>query len=181
LIGVCVLWTALPDLAFLRVQSGQNSREQATEWMANHAQPGARAICLWQYRGDHFFCPAVPDSIELNVLTLDDESVPRRLEGDLRTEYLIVGEPIYANMERLAQLHPKPAIRSLSGVLRDGGPYALVTTIKSPVRLAGVDFSGQFWSHDYQIINPGFRIYRRRETTERPIQGRSPIGTPPYP
>lgn len=154
-----VLWTLAGDLAFLRIQADRNVRDLAADWISANASPGSRFTMIELYPGDVYFNPVAPPPFVQRKFRLVADADPRALLDD--DAFLVLNGATYKNMERLGPRHPVQGIRELQAVL--DREYTLVTEIDPPVRFAGIDFSDRFTSQDYTNVNPGIRIYRRRQ------------------
>lgn len=155
-----VLWTLAGDLAFLRLQAGRNVRDLAADWIGANAAPDSRFTMIELYAGDVYLNPVVPPPFVQQAFVLVAGADPRTLLED-DDAYLVLNGFTYKSMERLGSRHPVQEIQRLQAVL--DREYTLVTEIDPPARFAGIDFSGRFTSQDYAIVNPGIRIYRRRQ------------------
>jgi len=152
-------WTLAADLAFLRVQAGRNVRDLASDWIVAHTPAGAAIVDVQQYQGDVYLNPVIPAGYVHNVYLLSGGMDPQILTQGDGHDYLILNQGLYDNMERLRPGELSPAIDALRQVVH-GGAYRLEAQIARPVEFFGIDFSDEFTSQDYQIINPGQRIYR---------------------
>jgi hypothetical protein len=157
---VAVVWTLLADTALLRVEAGQNVREQASAWLRDHLASGAGVVSMWQYDDDVFFNPAIPPELDHGILLLMPGIDLEAALAPQKVAYLIVNEPIYANMERLGERHPRQQVRALGQLLKSG-KFQLLQEFKLPVKIFGIDFSDRFESQDFLPINPGIRVYQR--------------------
>ena len=174
--GVAVLvvvWTLAADLAFLKVESTPDVRDVASDWLASHIRKGTPIIDVEGYLGDVYFSPPVPADYRRGTFILSPASKPHGL-GQMGGAYiLVVNEYIYKNMDRLGPRHPSPAAYALQQTL-DGGKFQLLAELKKPVSFFGIDFGRWFTSQDYQIINPGIRIYAYSPSTAAPVASKPP-------
>jgi hypothetical protein len=154
-----IAWTLLGDAAFLRIQAGRNAREAALDWIEANIPKGASIVQVQQYLNDVFLCPEIPPGYRRVLFRLDLGGASRLLDAGADHDFILVNADSYRNMDRLGARDPQPGVPALQQVL-DSGRYRLAAEITVPVRLLGVDFSEQFTSQDFNIINPGQRIYR---------------------
>lgn len=151
-------WTLLSDVAFARIEKERNVREEAADWIADHAPPKSGVATTWQYPTDVYLNPVIRGDVHVYAVMADRTAALAFSSGDV--DYLVVNESVYKNMERLGDRHPSEAIREFHHAL-DSAPYHLVAEFQKPVRFAGLDFSSTFTSQDYAIVNPGIRVYQR--------------------
>jgi hypothetical protein len=151
-------WTLLSDLAFLRIQAGRNVREEAADWIIEHAPAKSGIATVWQYNTDVYSNPVIRGDFRVFAIITDDNA-ERALSSGV-VDFLVVNETVYKNMDRLGDRHPYEGIRAYRKAF-EAAPYRLVAEFQKPVTFAGLDFSGTFTSQDYGLINPGIRIYQR--------------------
>ena len=152
-------WTLLGDLAFLRIQTGRNARELAADWIVANVPRGASVVEVQQYGRDVYLNPTIPTGyrhFEFGLGTGVDQLL---LDDSPDHDYVVVNSATYRNMDRLGARNPQNGAYALQQVL-DSGHYEIAAEIAVPVRLLGIDYSAQFTSQDFNIINPGERIYR---------------------
>lgn len=154
-----LLWTLLSDLAFLKVQTGRNVRDLATDWIRAEVPAGASIVEVRQYPSDSFHNPVIPTGYIHNIFVAGSSAENGLLDSSRDHDYLVLSGPTFYNMDRLGPRNPQHGGPALQLVLQSGH-YALERELTVPVRLLGLDFSEDFTSQDYRIINPGERIYR---------------------
>ncbi|KPK50894.1 MAG: hypothetical protein AMS22_11635 [Thiotrichales bacterium SG8_50] len=161
LVASALAWTVMGDLAFVQLEFRRNNQDVAKDWIAAEIPPGATIGTFRQYREDVYFNPVIPPGFTHVVLPLVAGADPAEWLDQERPQYLVLHEFIYKNMERLGERHPQQHVYALLQALQTG-KYELVKEFKQPVAILGVDFSSNFSSHDYSVVNPGIRIYRLR-------------------
>ncbi len=154
-----VAWTLLGDLAFLKVQAGRNVRELAADWIVANVPRSGSVVEVQQYSSDVFLNPTIPAGYRHFEFELGTGVDSLLLDDSPRHDYVVVNSATYRNMDRLGARNPQNGAYALQQVL-DGGHYQVAAEITVPVRLLGVDYSDQFTSQDFTVINPGERIYR---------------------
>lgn len=159
--GAAVAWTLLADSALLRAESSTDSRDLAAAWLREHVSAGAIVTRIQGYRGDVSYVPVVAPPLVARDLALTADADPLGLANDSAAVWLVVGESIYRNAERLGDRHPDVHTRALMALLAPNGPYRLAQTFAVPVRAFGIDFDAWFTSQDFRIIRPELRVYRR--------------------
>lgn len=157
---LAVVWTLLSDIAYLRIEAGRDVRDLASEWISENVPEGSSILTVRTYREDYYFNPVVPEKLEHTIYYLVQGNDSQSLFRDYRFDYVILHEYIYKSMERLGKGHPLEQYRQFHEVLIKS-PYRVISELKNPVRILGLDFSTSFASNDYTIVNPGIRIYRR--------------------
>ncbi len=163
-VAACIVaWTLLGDAAFLRIQTGRNARELATSWIEAHIPKDASIVEIEQYAQDVYLNPRIPAGYRHFKFTLDAGTEGLLLDESPDHDYIVMNSAIYLNMDRLGVRNPLNGAHKLQEIL-ESGHYQLATEITLPVRLLGVDYSRQFTSQDFSIINPGERIYRYADT-----------------
>jgi MFS family permease len=155
------LATVATNLAFLRQYAPRDARDEAAKWLAGQAEPGSGVLTFWGYQGDVFFNPPLPDTLQQRVVMINDPLNIDALARDPNNQWLVVNASLYTNMDRLGENHPRAQVRDLAALLRTN-VFELAAQFDHVPRVAGVDVSAQFDSQDYQILNPGIRVYRRR-------------------
>lgn len=155
-------FTLLGDVAFARIVAGPNVRDQLAHWLVREVPAGDTIVSFRMYGDDEFFTPTMPPGVKFALVDVTGAFDPRVLATRSDIGYLIVPEPVYRGLDRLAQSHPYSGVRHLGELLAPAGAYELLKEFKLPVGLAGLDFSAWFRSQDFFIINPGLRVYRRR-------------------
>ncbi|MFI4980147.1 MAG: glycosyltransferase family 39 protein [Nevskiales bacterium] len=154
-----VFWTLLADTAFLRVEAGENVRDVATDWIRGQIPRGATIIEVQGYVDDVYLNPVIPEGYRRIPYVLGRGAAAQLLAANPDHDYLVLSGGLYRNMDRLGARNPQQGAYALQQVL-ESGRYRLVAELVEPVHLFGIDFSDRFASQDYQIINPGERIYR---------------------
>ncbi len=154
-----VAWTLLGDIAFLRIQTGRNSRQVATDWIEANIPKGASIVEVQQYIPDVFLNPPIPAAYRHFTFVLGAGTEDLLLDDSADHDYIVVNSDTYRNMDRLGVRNQQNGAPALQRIL-DSGHYQIAAQIALPVRLLGIDYSTQFTSHDFNIINPGERIYR---------------------
>lgn len=155
-----ILWTLAADLAYLKVESGKDVRDQASEWIQANIAQGAAIVTVENYVGDSYFNPVIAPSFRHLVFLLGGDAKSEALFADDRVNYIVLNEFTFKNMERLRDRHPSAAYREFYQSLAQS-PYTMIKAFKQPVELFGIDFSGSFSAFDYSIVNPEIRLYRR--------------------
>ncbi len=158
-----VLATVAADLAFLRQLVPRDARDEAAAWLATHATTGDGVLTLWGYQGDVFFNPPIPSTLQQRVVLINQPQDMSVLARDPENRWLVLNATTYANMDRLGATHPRPQVRELDEQLRSGA-FELVAAFERKPVLGPLDLSAMFDSQDFQILNPGIRVYRRRAT-----------------
>jgi 4-amino-4-deoxy-L-arabinose transferase-like glycosyltransferase len=163
--GIVVLWSLAATLAFVRMQASTNSRDVTAAWIETNVPAGARILMVKSYLGDDFFNPVLSNRYRVEYFVLSEDQDSARLLRERPYDYIVLQEPVYANMERLGERHPlKQSGIFYEGLHRRG--YALQREFKQPVQFAGIDFSHTFRSLDYVVVNPGMRVYRNPGTAK---------------
>lgn len=160
LVLLVVMWTLLSDIAYLRIEAGRDVRDIVSGWIRENVAPGSSFVTVKTYREDHYFNPVIPETLEHTVFYLVQGNDSQSLFRNHKFDYLVLNEYIYKSMERLGSKHPLEHYRQFHEALANSG-YRPIKELKNPVNILGVDFSHSFASHDYTIVNPGIRIYRR--------------------
>ena len=159
---LALAWTLAADVAFARVQAGPNARLQLGEWLAETAHAGSTVAVVRNYPLEEFYSPPLPAGLSGLALNLGDDADPGPALARPGIDFLVVPEPVYRGLDRLGSQHPRSSTRRLGEILAAGEVYTLALSLKPRVELAGLDFSAWFRSQDFFIINPGFRVYRRK-------------------
>jgi hypothetical protein len=161
LLVAVLTWSLFSVLAFVRVEAAKNVREIASEWILANIPAGSAILMLKSYDRDFFFNPVITNPYVVGTFVFSKTSdVLRGFPGD-GMDYIVLNESLYKNMERLGERHPLKQSRLFyQGLTAD---FRLVQEFKLPIRFAGIDFSGSYTSNDYSFVNPGIRIYERRE------------------
>jgi hypothetical protein len=160
-------FTLLPDLALRRAISLPNSRDRVGAWVGQHVPAGTDVVVFQQYDSDVFFLPTLPKSVHERVFQLQGNVDPSVLAQGSPAPLLLLGEDAYASMDRLGANHPKLRIAQLSSLLTSPGRYRIARRFDPDISIFGMDFSSWFQSQDYQIIQPGFRLYERADEPSR--------------
>ena len=166
------LWTLLADAAFLNVETGRNVRDVAADWIRGQVSQGATIVEVQGYVGDVYLNPVIPSGYRCVPYVISSGTASQLTAANSDHDYLVLSGGIYRNMDRLGARNPQQGAYALQQVL-ESGRYRLVAEFVEPVHIFGIDFSGQFASQDYQIVNPGERIYRFEHD-----QAESPSGRP---
>lgn len=164
-------WTLLADAAFLKVETGENVRDLAADWIRGQVPQGATIVEVQGYDGDVYLNPVIPGGYRGVPYVVGPGSVSQLTAAGPDHDYLVLSGGIYRNMDRLGARNPQQGAYALQQAL-EGGRYRLAAEIAEPVRIFGIDFSDQFASQDYQIVNPGERIYRFEPDLAGSISGR---------
>ncbi len=151
-------WTVLSDVAFARVESERNVRDEVSDGLVANFPAGARVATIWLYEDDVYFNPPIPGQFRSETWKLGGGAETALESGG--ADFMILNETFYKNADRLGDRHPYGRVRDFEHALA-AAPYHLVAEYQKPVRFAGLDFSDSFTSQDYAIINPGIRIYQR--------------------
>jgi hypothetical protein len=160
LLAAALLWTALGTLAFVRVEARRNVRDVVSDWIAREVDPGTTILTVRQYLEDVYMNPVIaPDRRNL-ILLLGPGADATALFAHEPIEYVILHEMVYLNMERLGDRHPQAQVPAFRRALEEAG-YTLVREFKQPVVALGIDFAHNYTAHDYAVVNPGIRVYRR--------------------
>lgn len=161
-LAAALCWTLVANLAFARVQAAPNARLQVGEWLAAAGHAGSTAVAFRNYPLEDFYSPPLPAGMSGLAVNLGEDADPATVLARPEVEFLVVPEPIYRGLDRLGSQHPRAATRKLGELLGQSEAFQLALELKPPVVLAGIDFSHWFRSQDFFVINPGFRVYRRR-------------------
>lgn len=161
-----VAWTLCGDIAFARLQAGRNSRQLATDWIEANIPKGASIVEVQQYIPDVFLNPVIPAGYRHFEFMLGGGTDELLLDDSADHDYIVINSDSYRNMDRLGPRNLQPGAPALQRIL-DGGHYQIAVQIAPPVRLLGIDYSAWFTSQDFNIINPGERIYRYVATPAR--------------
>jgi hypothetical protein len=153
-------WTLAADLAYLRIEAGKDIRDVAAEWIGANIPAGSSVLTVKTYREDYYFNPVISENLHHEIFYLSERSDSRALFRDSKSEYLVLNEYLYKDMERLGNRHPSKQSRIFYDSLLNSR-YKLIKAFKYPIEFLGLDFSTSFSSFDYTIINPGIRIYKR--------------------
>lgn len=162
LVAACA-WTLVHDAAFTRLLRGPDVRDVAAAWIGQALPADVPVVTAQQYDGDVYFLPPLPEARTLAFVVSGGVDARALLE-DPRAQHLVVHENVYGSLDRLRDTHPSAPARALLAVL-ESGRYELLREFKQPVAIAGLDFSHRFESLDFRVLNPGIRIYRRRDAT----------------
>ena len=160
-------FTLLPDLALRRAIMLPNSRDRVGAWVERHVPTGTEVVVFQQYDGDVFFLPTLPGTVNERVFPLQGDIDPAALTQARPAPLLLLGEDVYANMDRLGANHPKKRIAELALLFSTPGRFRIAQRFDPDIRMLGMDFSSWFQSQDYQIIQPGFRLYERMDEPSR--------------
>jgi hypothetical protein len=162
---VLVLLTALSNLSYLRQYWPRDARDQAAAWLKEHAMPGDGVLMFWGYQGDVFFNPPLPATLQQRIVLINEPLDLSLLAQDASNAWLVVNASTFVNMDRLGDAHPRQQVRDLAALLH-AGPFELAASFEPATMLAGVDVGAMYDSQDFQILNPGVRIYRRVESVD---------------
>jgi hypothetical protein len=160
LFALVLVWTMLADYAYLKMEAGKDVRDAASEWIGRNVPPGSSIAIVKYYLQDQFFNPVIPKGYPSLVIHLNAANDSRLFFRDNKSDYLILHEFIYKNVERLGPRHPYPHERVFYESLQNSH-YKNIKEFKHPVEAMGIDFSSWFTSQDYVIANPGIRVYKR--------------------
>ena len=161
LLAAVITWSLFSVIAFLRVEAAKNVREVASEWIEANIPAGSAILMLRSYDRDYFFNPVISVSYPVATFVISERNDARAAFTGGGLDYVVLSESLYKNMERLGERHPLKQSRLFYQRLT--ADYRLVQEFKLPTRFAGMDFSGSYTSNDYSFVNPGIRIYERRE------------------
>lgn len=157
--GLFLAWTLAADLALLHVETSKNVRVLSGEWITENLPRDGSVLVIKSYMEDDFFNPVFASTDRVSAAFLVRGADSRGLFELKTSEYLVLHEQLYADMERLGQRHPRKEVREFYENMKSI-KLRLVKEIKVPFEFLGIDFSGSFEAVDFMVINPGIRIYQ---------------------
>lgn len=157
-LGSVLAWTLIADLAFLRVQAGENIRDEASAWLSQNLEKGTVVASAMAYRGDVYFLPPVPASNRKVQLVLSKEEASAAIFDRHERFYVTISQYIYKDVDRLGGRHPIKGYVDFLALLRTR--CKLLREFNRPVEFLGIDFSSSFDAFDYAVVNPGIRVYQ---------------------
>ena len=166
-------WTLVGVVAFLQIPIHQDVRDTTRDWIIANAPTGTPVVDVQSYIDDVYYNPpAAPDYPSSHLILARGLDLKRVLDSP-SPYILVVNQSVYGNIDRLGQRHPLAESAALGRLLAER--FQLITELHKPVEWMGLHFDAWFTSQDYQIMNPGIRIY---EFDPRPKADIHPVASP---